>query len=68
MADESRRPGDRLFDRIIPDATAGERELAHENLRHFLRMVLDLAIRDVREERPNDSREWPTRDTLFPSH
>lgn len=66
MADEpARRPGDLLFDRILPHATAEERELAHENLRHFASMLLNLAKRDVREDQALDSPQSPGCDTMF---
>jgi hypothetical protein len=46
----SRRPGDLLLDRWMPNATPLERERAHENLRAFAQALLKIAIREVREE------------------
>lgn len=53
----TRRPGDLILDRYMPNATPEEREEARANLRRLLRTLTDIEERKMRdEERGRDSR------------
>lgn len=45
MPKQSRRPGDQIIDRFLPDISPEERELAHERLRAMVHVVLRIGRR-----------------------
>jgi hypothetical protein len=53
---ENRRPGERLIDRFMPNASSAEHEQAYENLLAFAEVLLASAMAEVREEQAADSR------------
>jgi len=55
----TRRPGDDILDRYVPHLTGSDRELARERLQELARLLLQIAMRQVREEYAADSRESP---------
>jgi len=65
MEKPARRPGDQILDRYCPELSAEEREIAHERLRKFARVLIDIATR-VAAERDADSRESRERGRIRP--
>lgn len=58
MTNRERRPGDEILDRYVPHLTSPDRELARERLQKLARLLVRIAMRQVREEREAaDSRE-----------
>ena len=45
---KTRRPGDLFLDRYMPNATEGERELAYENLRGLISILVKIDQRIAR--------------------
>lgn len=62
----SRRPGDALIEKFMPDASPEERERAHANLRQLARVLLRIAKRQVDEEiaAQRDSQKTTEGDTI----
>ena len=48
------RPGDAILDRYVPHLTAAEREIARERLQGLAKLLLRIAMREVREEMQAD--------------
>jgi hypothetical protein len=54
----ARRPGDQILDRYVPHLTGADRELARERLQGLAKLLLRIAMRQVREEmQAADSRD-----------
>ena len=52
------RPGDQILDRYVPHLTGADRELARERLQGLAKLLLRIAMRQVREEmQATDSRD-----------
>ena len=52
------RPGDAILDHFVPHLAGADRELARERLQGLAKLMLDVAIRKVREDvQERDSRE-----------
>lgn len=49
-AHNERRPGDQILDRHVPHLTGADRELARSRLQGLARLLLQIAMRQVREE------------------
>lgn len=46
-----RRPGDHILDHYVPHLNDADREIARERLQGLAKIMLDIAIRKVEEER-----------------
>lgn len=46
-----RRPGDQILDRYCPNLSPADREIARERLEKLARLLVRIAMRQVREER-----------------
>ena len=44
------RPGDYILDRYVPHLSGADRELARERLQGLAKLLLRIAMREVREE------------------
>ena len=51
-----RQPGDQIIDRYCPNLTLEEREIARERLRGLAKILVKIAVRQVREERECNNR------------
>ena len=52
------RPGDHILDRYVPHLSGADRELARERLQGVARLLLRIAMREVREKmQAADSRD-----------
>jgi hypothetical protein len=59
------QPGDIILDRYVPHLEPGDREIARERLREWMRWKLQIIMRQVREEMQlTDSREDKTDDRM----
>lgn len=65
MSTTSRRPGDLLLDKWMPNATPEERERAHDHLRRFAKALLRIAMREVTLEQGNDSTQSQADDRIL---
>ena len=48
------RPGDHTLDRYVPHLSGADRELARERLHGLAKLLLRIAMREVREEMQTD--------------
>ena len=56
------RPGDHILDRYVPHLSGADRELARERLQGLAKLLLRIAMREVREEmQAADSRDSDSR-------
>ena len=59
------RPGDIILEHFVPHLTGADRELARTRLQGLARLMLKVAMREVREERgQGDSLESASRDRI----
>jgi hypothetical protein len=63
----ARRPGDQILDRYVPHLKGADRELARERLQGLARLLLRIAMRQVREEMDGrDSHQSAGRGKILP--
>lgn len=68
MSQTERQPGDDILDRYVPHLSGSDRELARERLQKLARLLVRIAMRQVREEREGiDSRESDSRGRIPPT-
>lgn len=59
-----KRPGDQIIDKYMPNCSDEDREIARERLQGLAKILLDIAMREVREEQglgPAALRSWKVR-------
>jgi hypothetical protein len=63
------RPGDHILDRYVPHLSGADRELARERLQGLAKLLLRIAMRQVREEmQANDSPDSDSGRIISSSH
>ena len=60
------RPGDHILDRYVPHLSGADRELARERLQGLAKLLLRIAMREVREEmQAADSRDSDSKRIIY---
>ncbi len=64
----NRRPGDQILDRHAPHLSGTDRELARERLQGLAKLLLNIAMRQVREDmQAADSRDGGSGGIISPT-
>lgn len=67
MTNNGRQPGDIILDRYVPHLGPADREVARERLQRLARLLVKIAMRQVREEREaDDSHESDSKGRIPP--